>query len=90
MSGIDLQLEAGPVPSAGTDLSADEAEHEWDGPRPSARPEGPSSRLAEVMLALSGHMDVDEPDGPSAAEIDAWRTDATLERLAMLGVSFGL
>jgi len=41
------------------------------------------------MLALSGHLDIEEPDGPSAAEIDAARNHATLERLAMLGMSFG-
>ncbi len=49
-----------------------------------------SGRLAEVMLALSGHMDVEEPEGPSAAEIDEVRTHATLERLAMLGMPFGI
>ncbi len=57
---------------------------------PAPRSEVDSGRLAEVMLALSGHMDVEEPNGPSAAEIDEVRTYATLERLAMLGMPFGI
>jgi len=40
------------------------------------------------MLALSWHMDVEEPHGSVAAEIDEVRTHAALERLAMLGMPF--
>ncbi len=56
---------------------------------PAPHSEGQTERLIEVMLALSGHLDIEEPDGPSAAKIDAGRSHATLERLAMLGMSFG-
>ncbi len=57
---------------------------------PAPRSDVDSRRLAEVMLALSGHMDVEEPEGPSAAEIDEVQTHATLERLARLGMHFGI
>ncbi len=69
-----------------------------DLPRPRARrsegraprSEVDSRRLAEVILALSGNIAVEEPDGPSLVEIDEVRTHATLERLAMLGMPFGI
>ncbi len=100
MSGTDPQTMAGTIPTAERSLPADGADEGYgtepgldvvDLPRPRApRSEVDSARLAEVMLALSGHMDVEEPHGPSAAAIDDVRTHATLERLAMLGMPFGI
>ncbi len=63
--------------------------HSGPAPRPEGR-SGPAPRLVEVMLALSGRIDVEEPAAPSADEIDGWCSHTTLERLAMLGQSLGL
>jgi len=88
MSGIDVHIVHETVRSVETGLPAKKAED-----RPDSEPV--QDRLVEVMLALSGRIDVDEADGVSSAEVssaevDAYHSDATLERLAMLGVSFGL
>ncbi len=83
MSGIDLHIVHETVPSVEKGLPAEKAED-----RPVSEPV--QDRLVEVMLALSGRIDVDEAEGVSSAEIDAYRSHATLERLAMLGISFGL
>ncbi len=98
MSGTDLHTTLGTIPTAEGSLPADADECNGSepgldvvDPRPPApRSEVDSARLAEVMLALSGHMDVEEPNGPLVAEIDEVRTQATLERLAMLGMPFGI
>lgn len=58
--------------------------------RPGPGPSHPSGdRLAEVLRALSGRMDVEEPDPSSRIETDAGRDDGARTRLAMLGLSFG-
>ncbi len=56
---------------------------------PAPRSEGPTDRLIEVLVALSGHLDIEERDDLPAAAIDVVQTHATLERLAVLGMSFG-
>jgi len=98
MAGTDLHTVSGAIPTVEARLPAESTEDRLesesrlepvDPPRPAPRSEGQTDRLIEVMLALSGHLDIEEPDGPSAAEIDAARNHATLERLAMLGISFG-
>jgi len=83
MSGIDVHIVHETVRSVEAGLPAEKAEDRPDS-------EAVQERLQEVMLALSGRIDVEEADGVSSAEIDASRSDATLERLAMLGISFGL
>ncbi len=99
MPGSDLHTMSGAIPTVEARLPAESAEDRFENePRvdaveapggPAPHSEGQTVHLIQVMLALSGHMDVAEPDGPSAAEIDAVRPQATLERLAMLGMSYG-
>lgn len=58
--------------------------------RPGAGPSyAAGDRLAEVLRALSGHMDGEEPDPSSRIGTDAGRSDRARTRLAMLGLSFG-
>jgi len=83
MSGIGLHVVQEPIPSVEAGPPAETAED-----RLASEPG--RDRLVEVMLALSGHMGMEEADGARAPEVDQYRSDATLERLAMLGMCFGL
>lgn len=42
------------------------------------------------MAGLSGRMDVDDHGGSSATDVGAFHGDATIERLAMIGVTLTL
>jgi len=80
MSGIDLHVVQELVRSAQTTLPAEEIADRVGS-------EARRDRLVDVMRSLSGRIDID--DQFSAAEIDLYRSDATLERLAQVGLSFG-
>lgn len=85
MSGIDLHTVAGTIPPVVGSVPADQTQgidHSPDsGPAP------PSERLRAVLAAVSGGMDVAEPQ-PARAEPEQPGVDAIRARLALLGLPF--
>jgi len=86
MSGVGLHLVAATIPpvvgSDPADLTQGVDHPPGQGPAP------PSDRLREVLGAVSGSMDVAEPELPAPAEPEEPGVDAVRARLALLGLRF--
>jgi|GEM_PF-5148330 len=84
MPGVDLDKVVGATPSVLGSVPAEESEdtHARTGGAPV------SDRLGRVLAALSGSMDVAEPDPAGASEAEDCGVDAIRARLALVGMAY--